>query len=221
MLSLIWLREGPAWFCKTMLNHTLHLLQQHGFVVEVSANWTDLPPDLSPVGNIWSILKPQNTKKDPWTVEQLEFLTRQKWDNNPLPEVQQLVSSAPWRLRSLLLKEEGMLKHGPVPTFLRCVLTCTSNLRWANIFHQTVISPTFKIWYICSALMGIRGIGLRCLEIMPFSFHLHFRRCHNFLELGLFYRDDLNDMEQRIKWIKFQYDFKNLLWATVHVSVTT
>ena len=36
------LREGLAYFSQTMLNHTLHLSQQHGFIVVESECWTHL-----------------------------------------------------------------------------------------------------------------------------------------------------------------------------------
>jgi len=37
------LLQGYAYFSKTKLNHILHLFQQHGFVVQGSSCWTDLP----------------------------------------------------------------------------------------------------------------------------------------------------------------------------------
>ncbi len=36
-------REGLVYFSRTMQNHILQLLQQHGFVVEESGCWIDLP----------------------------------------------------------------------------------------------------------------------------------------------------------------------------------
>ena len=38
----IFFREVPAYFSNRMLNHILHLLQQHGLVVEESSCWTGL-----------------------------------------------------------------------------------------------------------------------------------------------------------------------------------
>ncbi len=60
-------------------------------------------------------------QRRPKTVEQLEACIRQEWDHIPIPKLEQLVSSVPRRLQTVL-KEEGMPhsgKHGP--TFLRCV----------------------------------------------------------------------------------------------------
>lgn len=73
----IFFREGLAYFSKTMLNCTLHLLQQHGFIIEESGFWTGLPAvqtfhQCKP----WSIIKRKIQQRRSWTVEQLESYIR-------------------------------------------------------------------------------------------------------------------------------------------------
>jgi len=87
----VFFREGLACFSRTKLNHILHLFQQHGFVVEESGRWTDLPA----VQTFHHMKTFKIQQRRARTAEQLESSIRQEWDNIPLPKVQQLVSSVP------------------------------------------------------------------------------------------------------------------------------
>lgn len=51
-------REGMAYFSKTVLNHMLHLFQQHGFTIRVQElKWPACSPDCSPTENILKLHK--------------------------------------------------------------------------------------------------------------------------------------------------------------------
>ncbi len=64
--------------------------------------WPACSPDLSPIENIWCIIKRKMRQRRPKTVEQLEACIRQEWDNILIPKLEQLVSSVPRRLQTVI-----------------------------------------------------------------------------------------------------------------------
>ncbi len=64
--------------------------------------WPACSPDLSPIENIWCIIKRKMRQRRPKTVEQLEACIKQEWDNIPIPKLEHLVSSVPRRLQTVI-----------------------------------------------------------------------------------------------------------------------
>ncbi len=78
-------------------------LQHHGCVEEGSGyEMASLQSRSLPIENIWRIIKRKMRQRRPKTVEQLEACIRQEWDNIPIPKLEQLVSSVPRRLQTVI-----------------------------------------------------------------------------------------------------------------------
>ncbi len=63
-------------------------------------------PDLSPIENIWHIIKRKIHQRRPQTLQQLETYMRQEWDQIPTPKLQKLITSMP-RCLQTVLKRRG------------------------------------------------------------------------------------------------------------------
>ena len=65
-------------------------------------DWPACSPDLSPIENVWCIMKRRIRQRRPRTVEQLKSCIHQEWAKIPLAKLQQLISSVPKRLQSVI-----------------------------------------------------------------------------------------------------------------------
>ncbi len=65
-------------------------------------HWPVCSPDISPIENIWLIIKLKICQRRPQTLQQLEIYIRQEWDQIPTPKLQKLITSMPRHLQTVL-----------------------------------------------------------------------------------------------------------------------
>ncbi len=98
-------------------------------------NWSACSPDLSPIENIWHIIKWKIHQRLPRTLQQLEIYIRQEWDQIPTSKLQKLITSMPRRLQIVLKRRGDDLYQA-------------SHLKWSNFVHKIVKFLGLNICYL-------------------------------------------------------------------------
>ena len=84
---------------KTRLHSATAWLRRHRVCV---LDWPACSPDESPIENLWHIMKRRIRQRRPRTAEQLKSCIQQQWAKIPQAKLQQLISSVPKWLQSVI-----------------------------------------------------------------------------------------------------------------------
>ncbi len=95
-------------------------------------NWPACRPELSPIENIWCIIKGKICQRRPRTLQQLETYIRQEWDQIPSPKLQKLITSMPRRLQTVLKRRGDATpwQTCPRPNYFE---TCSRHQIWNEL----------------------------------------------------------------------------------------
>ncbi len=114
-------------------------------------NWPVCSPDLSPIENIWCIIKWKICQRWPQTLQQLGTYIRQEWDQIPTPKLQKLITSMSRRLQTVL-KTRGDATPCPRPDY--CILKPIADIKFemSSFCANNCRISQFKhlLCYLCS-----------------------------------------------------------------------
>lgn len=74
-------------------------------------SWPAQSPDLSPIENLWDIIKDRMKKHSPKNLDELWSLFKQEWDEIPMSQIKNLYASMPCRVYSVLKASGGNTKY--------------------------------------------------------------------------------------------------------------
>ncbi len=101
-------------------------------------NWPACSPNLSPIKNIWRIIKWKICQRRPQTLQQLKIYIRQEWDQITTPKLHKLITSMPRHLH------HG--KHAPIPTNLRPVVGI--KFKMSSFVHTILQFLSLNVIYV-------------------------------------------------------------------------
>ncbi len=118
--------------------------------------WPACSPDLSPIENIWGIIKRKMRQRRPKTVEQLEACIRQEWDNIPIPKLEQLVSSVPRRLQTVIKRRGDATVVNMALSQLFWDVLMPWNLKSTYFSLKMINFFSLNIWYVIYVVFWIK-----------------------------------------------------------------
>ncbi len=101
-------------------------------------------PGLSPIENIWHIIKQKIRQKRPWTLQQLEIYIRQEWDQITKSKLQKFVNLMPRRFQTVLKRrgDAAPWKHEKLAHFVHKIVKCII----LNICYVIYVLLWIKCW---------------------------------------------------------------------------
>jgi transposase len=79
--------------------------------VNVIDGWPPNSPDLSPIENVWGILKVRIAARGPSTVEELGQMLQEEWDKLEIDVINRLMASIPGRFQLCIAQEGKSISH--------------------------------------------------------------------------------------------------------------